>query len=276
MSQAFNLCIATETLENDAQQLGVSTDTLRDIQVIVQATMVQQPSLQLQLTYQIALPMQSLADQLHWPTWKEAHVGFTDYLWQESCLECFIAGSALNQDGIDSVNSVNSVNSVDSVDSVDSLDSLDDNSMTAYIEINASPDGRYALYRFESYRNPATLPPSPLLVANKCKRAKINWIDPANSQIPSVEVKPSHKSSTAHTLYSDKRTFSVPINEIFSQNFALNNFIIEHIHPCVILWFGETALYFASSHASPPDFHNRRYWSRFNPKAAYLNSARNR
>lgn len=257
MSQTFNLCIATETLENDAQQLGVSTDTLRDIQVIVQATIVQQPSLQLQLTYQIALPVQSLADQLHWPTWKEARVGFTDYLWQESCLECFIAGSALNQDGIDIV---------------DIVDSVDDNRTAAYIEINASPDGRYALYRFESYRNPATLPPSPLLLANGYTRAKINWIDHANSQIPSVEVKPSHRSSTAHTLYSDQRTFSVPIHKIFSQKFALSNLFIEHIHPCVILWFGETALYFASSHASPPDFHNRRYWSRFNPKAAYLNS----
>ncbi|CAN6961448.1 RES domain-containing protein [Psychrobacter okhotskensis] len=255
MSQTFNLCIATETLANDAQRLGVSTDTLRDIQVVVHATIVQQPSLQLQLTYQIVLPTQSLADRLYWPTWKEAHVGFTDYLWEESCLECFIAGNTLNQDGIDSV---------------------DDDSKTAYIEINASPDGRYALYRFESYRNPATLPPFPLLVANKHTRAKINWIDPANSQIPSVEVKPSHKSSTAHTLYSDKRTFSVPIHKIFSQKFALSNLFIEHIHPCVILWFGETALYFASSHASPPDFHNRRYWSRFNPKAAYLNSARNR
>ena len=249
MSQTFNLCIATETLENDAQQLGVSTDTLRDIQIVVQATIVQQPSLQLQLTYQIVLPMQPLTDQLHWPTWKEAHVGFTDYLWQESCLECFIAGSALQQNGIDSV---------------------DDNSTTAYIEINASPDGRYALYRFESYRNPATLPPSPLLVANERIRAKINWIDHLNSKMPSVQLNTSHKSSTAHTLYSDQRTFTVPINEIFSQSLALNNLVIEHIHPCVILWFGETALYFASSHASPPDFHNRRYWSRFDPKAAYL------
>ena len=261
MSQTFNLCIATETLENDAQQLGVSTDTLRDIQIVVHATIVQQPSLQLQLTYQIALPMQSLADRLDWPTWKEEHVGFTDYLWEESCLECFIGGSALQQNGIDIV---------------DSIDSVGNNSTTAYIEINASPDGRYALYRFESYRHPATLPPPPLLLANKCTRAKINWIDHANSKMPSVKLNTSHKPLTAHTLYSDQRTFSVPLNEIFSQNIALNNLVIEQIHPCVILWFGETALYFAPSHASPPDFHNRRYWSRFDPKAAYLTSDRAR
>ena len=253
MSQIFNLCIATETLENDAQQLGVSIDTLRDIQIIVHATTVQQPSLQLQLTYQIALPMQSLADRLHWPTWKEARVGFTDYLWEESCLECFIAGSALQQNSIYSINTI------------------DTNSKTAYIEINASPDGRYALYRFESYRNPATLPPPPLLLADGCTRAKVNWIDHVNSKMSSVELNTSYKPLMAHTLYSDQRTFSVPINEIFSQNTALNNLVIEQIHPCVILWFGETALYFASSHASPPDFHNRHYWSRFDPKAALLN-----
>lgn len=251
MSQTFNLCIATETLANDAQQLGVSTDTLQDIQVVVHATIVQQPSLQLQLTYQIVLPTQSLADRLYWPTWEEARVGFTDYLWQESCLECFITSSALQQNSIDSV---------------------DDDSKKAYIEINASPDGRYALYQFKSYRNPATLTPSPLLLTNGYTRAKINWIDHANSKMPSVEVKPSLKPSITHTLYSDKRTFSVPVNEIFSQDFALSNLVIEHIHPCVILWFGETALYFASSHASPPDFHNRRYWSRFDPKAAYSTS----
>lgn len=248
MSQTFNLCIATETLENDAQQLDVSTETLCDIRVVVHATIVQQPSLQLHLTYQIALPMQSLADRLHWPTWKEARIGFTDYLWEESCLECFIAGSALNQNNDDEANGT-----------------------AAYIEINASPDGRYALYQFDSYRNPATLPPPPLLLANGCTRAKVNWIDHPDLQMPLFGANRAHNSLTAHTAYNYKRTFSVPINEIFSQNTALNNLVIEQIHPCVILWFGETALYFASSHASPPDFHNRHYWSRFDPNAALLN-----
>lgn len=247
MSQTFNLCIATETLANDAQQLDVSTDTLRDIRVLVHATIVQQPTLQLQLTYQITLPTQSLADQLHWPTWEKTHVGFTDYLWEESCLECFIAGNILNQDNADS------------------------SSTTAYIEVNASPDGRYALYRFESYRNPATLPPSPLLLANGRTRANINWIDYTDLQMPSVSVNRSSKSFIAQTLYKYKRTFGVQIHKLCSQNFAISTVVIEDIHPCVILWFGETALYFAASHASPPDFHNRRYWSRFDPNAASLN-----
>lgn len=247
MSQTFNLCIATETLANDAQQLSVSTDTLHDIRVVVHATIVQQPTLQLQLAYQITLPTQSLADQLHWPTWEETRVGFTDYLWEESCLECFIAGSALDQDSADS------------------------SSTAAYIEVNASPDGRYALYQFESYRNPATLPPPPLLLANGHACAKIDWIDHPDLQMPSVGVNRAHNSSAAHTLYNYKRTFSVPIKERSSQNFAISNMVVEHIHPCVILWFGETALYFAPSHASPPDFHNRRYWTRFDSKAALLN-----
>ena len=53
MSQTFNLCIATEKIADDAQQLGVSIDTLRAIQVVVHATIMQQPQLHLQLTYQI-------------------------------------------------------------------------------------------------------------------------------------------------------------------------------------------------------------------------------
>src|SRR5690606_16421397 len=36
-------------------------------------------------------------------------------------------------------------------------------------------DGRYALYEFESYRNPATLPPTPLLQTDGQTRAFINW-----------------------------------------------------------------------------------------------------
>ena len=255
MSQTFNLCIATETMANDAQQLDISIDTLLDIRVVVHVAIVQQPTLQLQLTYQITLPTQSLANQLHWPTWEETRVSFTDYLWEESCLECFIAGSTLNQDQ----------------DSADSADIINNNSTAAYIEINASPDGRYALYQFESYRNPVTLPPSPLLLANGRTRAKIDWIDHPDLQMPSISVNRAHKSSTAHTLYNYKRTFSVPIKELSSQNFAISIIIVEHIHPCAILWFGETALYFAPSHASPPDFHNRHYWSRFDAKAALVN-----
>lgn len=248
MSQTFNLCIATEKIADNAQQLGVSIDTLRAIQVVVHATIMQQPQLHLQLTYQIILPTQSLVGQLDWPTWKEVNVGFTDYLWEESCLECFITGNSINNH-----------------------DMADISSNSNYIEVNASPDGRYALYQFDSYRNPATLPPLPLLLANGPTPAKISWTDRANTQIPSINANASNKLSKTHTPHSCERTFGVPLDKLSSQNFAISNMTIEHINPCVILWFGETALYFAPIHASPPDFHDRRYWSRFDPETALLN-----
>lgn len=50
-----------------------------------------------------------------------------DFLWQEDCLECFVAYA--NQKG--------------------------------YFELNLTPDGRYNLYRFDAYRLPDAIPPRP-------------------------------------------------------------------------------------------------------------------
>lgn len=236
MSQIFNLRLATETCAIDAQQLGVTPEQLQHIRVDVSATFVQQPEPQLWLTYQIKLPHTSLAAQLNWPAWEQAQVGFSDYLWEQTCLECFIENTP-----------------------IDTVSALDNNESTGYIEINASPSGCYALYQFNSYRNPSTLPPTPLLTINGTTRAHIDWTD---STFPP-------NSHYEHDPCFYERSYGVPLAQLSNQPSTINSTPIERLHPCVILWFGEEiALYFAPNHASPPDFHQRKYWSPFDYKAA--------
>ena len=233
MNQFFKLCIAAETIANDAEQLGVTVEDLQHICINVSAQIIRQPALYLQLTYQVTLPSQVLADQLNWPMWQQAQVRFDDYLWEETCLECFIAGRLIN-----------------------------DHKTAPYIEINTNPDGRYALYQFESYRNPATLPPIPLHTAEG-QRASIAWTDNIKPAPSYVENPLTNDSSVANKPHYYERSFGVPMTQLLSQQYVIANTVIERIHPCVILWFGEIALYFASSHSSPPDFHNRNHWLRF-------------
>lgn len=241
MSQFFDLCLANETLANDAYQLGVATEDLQRIQVQISATLIQQPQAYLQLHYHMTLPLESLAAQLDWTAWQAEQVRFSNYLWEETCLECFITGRSL-----------------------DDHEASDTDNTASYIEVNANPDGRYALYQFERYRHPATLPPTPLLHADKQTCASIDWHE--GSKPPLALTKP-----TSSIAYHYERSFRVPLKQLdlsdanSKPQYAINSTIIEYIHPCVILWFGGTALYFATSHASPPDFHDQRYWSRFIP-----------
>ncbi|WP_372843853.1 hypothetical protein [Psychrobacter sp.] len=238
MSQIFDLYVATETLVADAQQLGVTVEALQDISVQVSVTLVAQPEAYLQLTYDVTLPTASLAAQLTWPTWRADKVGFKDYLWQQTCLECFIAGSLVKS----------RLN--------DSDDLFSTNQKTAYIEINASPNGQYALYKFNSYRSPATLPPTPLLQADRQTRAFIDWHRPSKRQTAS--------QTSAPKLFQYQRCFQVPLSQCYDDacHYGYQP-IIDYLHPCVILSFGTTLLYFAPKHASPPDFHNRQYWTPF-------------
>ncbi|MEN8625700.1 hypothetical protein [Psychrobacter proteolyticus] len=255
MKQAFNLHLATETIAKDAQQLGVSIEDLENISIEVSAGIIQQPALQLVLTYQVTLPSQILANQLHWSTWQQTQVNFTDYLWEETCLECFIAGSEIDGSTIDYEDIVARHQT--------EPHKIPLQQATAYIEINASPDGRYALYQFQSYRNPAALPPVPLYETDETTRASIDWNNHKDVTALSVA---SHLSSTPTAVQTPthyERSFSLPITQLPNQQYAIANMKIKQIHPCVILWFGETDLYFASGHASPPDFHNRDYWPNF-------------
>ena len=303
MSQTFHLCLATDTLAADAQTLGVTIEDLQSIQVEVIVTLAQtnqiaqtaqitrstqQPEWYLQLDYHITLPLKSLAAQLDWPTWQPTQVGFADYLWEQTCLECFLAGGLINSRLINNSASINDVNEI-------GIDGADANKTSAYIEVNASPDGRYALYEFESYRNPATLPPTPLLQPDGQTRAFINWTanhcpvsngiannDTANAEQNSLsaQIEPAIDSLTPNTStansYLYERSFAVPLSQLSNAKAFIDDMGIEYIHPCVILSFattfgrrlGTTALYFAPKHASPPDFHNLQYWSVFDKQAA--------
>lgn len=214
MSQIFSLKLATDSLISDAQRLAVTVQQLLQIEVKVTAEMITD-SYQgvnkdyLSLNYNISLPTTALAEQLQWSSWHKDKVGFDDYLWEQTCLECFITSHA-----------------------------------KSYVEINASPDGRYALYQFADYRNPSTLPPLPLLRNHSTERASIRW---------------NNDKTTSNSPLGYQRRFWLSLDELANNLLTNNNHLL--IHPCVILYFGDTALYFASAHASPADFHNRHYWS---------------
>ena len=307
MSQTFHLCLATDTLAADAQTLGVTIEDLQSIEVEVIVTFAQtnqiaqtanitqsaqQPEWQLQLDYHITLPLKSLAAQLDWPTWQPTQVGFADYLWEQTCLECFLAGGLITDRLIDNSVSINDANEI-------GIDGVDANKISAYIEINASLEGRKALYDFTSYRTPATLPPTPLLQKDGHTRAFINWTGShcplsnssgsngianngtanAEQNSLSAQIEPAIDSLTPNTStansYLYKRSFTVPLSQLSNAKAVINDIGIEYIHPCVILRFattvstrlGTTALYFAPKHASPPDFHNLQYWSIFDKQA---------
>lgn len=273
MSQIFNLCLATDTLAADAEQLGVTIADLQGIEVEVVATLVnraviaQPTEWQLQLDYCITLPLKSLSAQLYWPNWQAEQVGFADYLWEQTCLECFLAGGLIN-----------------------SAVSINENNIQTnpYMEINASPDGRYALYQFADYRKPATLPPTPLLQGNGQTRASIDWTatpfsvsnaaDNAALQSGSMPT-PSFNDPLAAgaKTYHFERSFYLSLNQLSQVQTTNDEIGIEYIHPCVILSFdtklGKTALYFAPNHATPPDFHDMQYWPVFDKQAAMVQSS---
>ncbi len=254
MSQLFNLQLATDTLLADAQQLGVSVQQLCQIKVHVKAALLPSPTARLQLHYSIQLPCSALAAQLDWPTWESAQVVFTDYLWERTCLECFITG-----------------------------DILEDTQASGYIEINGCPNGRYALYKFEGYRTPASIPPKPLLTADKSRCAAITWTNhlvesdlssrcdmtAVANLAPSKQLRHPSKAITTATFtaaYHYQRCFELPLEQLISDHSIYDkstSFGISKLQPCVILRFGSISLYFASAHACPPDFHQRRYWSSF-------------
>lgn len=247
MSQLFNLQLATETLFADAKQIGVPIKQLLQIQISVSASIIHQPKRQLWLNYQVHLPSSTLAAQLDWPVWQQTQVNFHDYLWEQTCLECFLGNKVTG-----------------------------DNKTTSYIEINASPNGRYALYNFDDYRIPSTLPPAPLLQTDSKTKAYITWENESSNQRIKriISLKPfvglrnlAVELTTAKFIpyYQYQRSFGFYLDQISPSSFnsdSTDDIIIDLLHPCVILRFNKTNLYFASSHAAPPDFHQRCYWSK--------------
>ena len=165
-----------------------------------------------------------LTQALGWQAWQEQQVAFRDYLWEQSCLECFIGGASSD-----------------------------------YVEINANPAGAYALYHFTGYRQPALMPPPPLSNHSHLngdsrslgdqQRASIDW---QTDMLQSLTTEAS-----AYPLAEElSRHFSLELAQLPATLLPLSQ-----LHPCVILVIGDLPLYFAPKHAQPPDFHNRAYWT---------------
>ena len=242
MSQRFKLQLANTGLNSNAKQLGVPIEQLYLIDVVVDIALIE--SSKLKLTYHIRLHDSRLANLFDWPQWQQQQVKFTDYLWEQTCLECFIAGKNLSADA------------------------------TGYIEINASPSGRYALYHFSDYRQPDSLPPMPLYQVDSNEQASIDWTDHLpmlhifntlniNSLTLAKSVTATANGLSALTFtafYDYNRSFTIDVNQ-WPSNLFIGG--IEQLHPCVILYFDSVALYFAPKHATPPDFHQRQYWTSF-------------
>lgn len=175
----------------------------------------------------------ALAEILGWGSLAADQAQFRDYLWQKSCLECFIGGQGHE-----------------------------------YIEINASPDGHYALYHFEDYRSPKRLPPRPLTaylstsdpMKLSSNLAKIQWQIDASSLPHDLALlvaahSPIGGSAQACVNTDCARHFSFDLMQLPSALLPMT-----HLHPCVILYAAGIPLYFAPHHAPEPDFHNRTYW----------------
>lgn len=239
MSQTFTLKLATDNLSHDAKEIGVTTEQLLQIKVEVTAYISQQAENEcldneglkdnatnacLKLNYEIKLPKKALAESLQWSLWQQNNVAFDDYLWEQTCLECFISMGA-----------------------------------NRYIEINANPDGRYALYQFENYRQPATLPPVALLQPGSNLRVQIHWLD-AHSTQRAIPTDTTHTNMIKTDNYNYRRSLCLPLAQL-PYPLAINDKTL--IHPCVILYFDQVALYFAPAHAAPADFHQRQHWSVF-------------
>lgn len=166
----------------------------------------------------------NLAAAVGWLDWQLQQVSFCDYLWEQTCLECFIGGPT-----------------------------------TEYVEINASPAGAFALYHFSDYRQPDTMPPPPLYDQSQAsvhlkpgayqQRASIDWqSDMLQHLVDDALAYPLAAALSRHYSLQLAQLPSVLLP--FSQ-----------LHPCVILMLDDIPLYFAPKHAHPPDFHNRAYWT---------------
>ncbi|OOR89441.1 hypothetical protein B0181_07115 [Moraxella caviae] len=98
-----------------------------------------------------------------------------------------------------------------------------------YREVNISFDGAFNVYHFLAYRAPAVMPPV------QDSHASVQFIH-------STQAIPHWHSYHAVVSFDDN-----PPN-------------LHKIHPTAILYHGSTPIFYAEKHATPPDFHDRRYW----------------
>ena len=103
-----------------------------------------------------------------------------------------------------------------------------------YYEVNASVDGRFAVYEFDSYRHPASLPPQ------KSTDITFQW----------------HKVQIGSEL-----VYQFSLAFLATSKFKVQE--ITRINPCAILYADNHPIFYAIHHATPPDFHHKAYWVKF-------------
>lgn len=112
------------------------------------------------------------------------------------------------------------------------------NHQKAYLEMNSSPNGRYNFYTFEGYRTPNTMPPK------------------KDNQLTLCYIPTKHTHPDWHIRHID-----IILDEYF---LALTHHgqacYLSKYHPTAILYHNQNAIYYAVTHANPPDFHHKDYW----------------
>lgn len=97
----------------------------------------------------------------------------------------------------------------------------------SYSEINFSPNGNYAIYHFDDYRTPNCMPP---------KQGEGTIFVPDGN-------------------FDDAKHWVRHLAIQFSHFQTLSK-----LHPTAILYYDGTPIYYAITHATPPDFHHKAYW----------------
>lgn len=144
-----------------------------------------------------------------------------DFLWEETCFECFFGKS----DG-------------------------------SYIELNLSPDGRYALYQFSGYRTPNQMPPMSLHTQDLpiTTLSTYTFNVPKDSKLQDLERIP---------LFYQKPLIALRV--VLLSYASCNEALMTpyRIQPCVIIKDSIKdldTLYYAPRHTNPPDFHKQALW----------------
>ncbi len=120
-------------------QAKINDLDITDIKNIKIQCLITQKDLLLTLYFIIEIP-KNLTQKISWYPFSAENMTFKNYLWEDTCLECFLGKQGEN----------------------------------GYIEINASPKGHYAVYQFSDYRTPSSLPPTPLQTTQG--QGKIEWL----------------------------------------------------------------------------------------------------
>ncbi|WP_230660534.1 hypothetical protein [Psychrobacter sp. I-STPA10] len=163
-----------------------------------------------------------------------------DFLWQSTCLECFIAGDTSDKQATDA---------------------------QQYIEINVASSGHYAIYHFDDYRTPNMMPPRCLISLPKIQ--KYLQSDSQNSNQNSLSNPPDLLTVTTvddevinNAFTTNKMVFGRTVSIDLSPLMQIWH-CLTLIHPTVILQHqhSQQLLYFAPKHTNPADFHQQQLWS---------------